>query len=142
MIGRGPSRYAIGANVFIRTADVWQMREVIAGCNYKSQNELILHFGLADADTIDEIVTLWPGGTTRTVRNLTADRSWTLYPPDKLADADGNGTVDLTDFAAFATCVSGPVPGSLTPGCEMMDIDGDGDVDLINFGDFQTRFQQ
>jgi len=47
-------------------------------------------------------------------------------PP--FGDADGDGDIDLADFAAFQVCYSGPgVPYG--PGCGIFDADLDGDVD-------------
>ena len=53
--------------------------------------------------------------------------------------ADGNGDVDVDDYALFADCLTGP---NLAPpgGCEGADLDGDGDVDLADFAAFQRAF--
>jgi len=136
VVGEGPSRYAIGANIDVRTGADWQIREVIAGCNYKAQNELLQHFGLGTAAAIDEVVVLWPGGATRTLYNLTANQTWTLYPTDKLGDADHDGDRDIDDFAIFAGCYNAP----FAPGCEMMDFDGSGGVDMGDFEAFLGLF--
>lgn len=55
------------------------------------------------------------------------------------ADADCNGTVDLTDFPAPGYCLSG-VGRRFHLGCEAMDADTDGDVDLADFRAFQNAF--
>jgi hypothetical protein len=136
VVGEGPSRYAIGANIDVRTGADWQIREVIAGCNYKAQNELVQHFGLGTAAAIDEVVVLWPGGATRTLFNLTANQVWTLYPTDKLGDADRDGDRDIDDFVIFAGCYDAP----FAPGCEMMDFDGSGGVDMGDFAAFLGVF--
>lgn len=55
-------------------------------------------------------------------------------------DFDGDGDVDLVDFASFQLCFTGP-GGSVMPGpCERSDFDGDGDCDLTDFGQFQLTF--
>jgi hypothetical protein len=54
-------------------------------------------------------------------------------------DSDGDGDVDLVDFACFQLCFSGP-GGGLAEGCESFDFDGDNDVDLVDFGVFQLVF--
>ncbi len=59
--------------------------------------------------------------------------------PCVAGDVDGDGDVDLADFATFAKCFGGtgvPAP----PGCETSDLDRDGDVDLIDFGTFAANF--
>ena len=55
-------------------------------------------------------------------------------------DFDGDGNVDLTDFAGFQLCFTGPGGGPLGEGCEAFDADDDGDVDLADFSDFQLAF--
>lgn len=50
-------------------------------------------------------------------------------------DMDGDGDVDLADYAEFQGCFSGS--GNAAPsGCEAADVDGDGDVDLIDLAAF------
>ncbi|MCK4660109.1 MAG: hypothetical protein KAV82_11360 [Phycisphaerae bacterium] len=51
-------------------------------------------------------------------------------------DCNGDGLVDLDDFAVFAGCMAGP-QGGLDPGCGCCDLDADGDVDLADFATFQ-----
>jgi hypothetical protein len=62
-------------------------------------------------------------------------------------DMDGDGDVDLVDFAAFQLCFTGtceaaPCEPALfgDPDCEISDFDTDGDVDLTDFGAFQLAF--
>ena len=52
-------------------------------------------------------------------------------------DIDGDGDVDLDDFAGFANCLSGP-DVKFPTGCDAADIDPDGDADLADFAKFQT----
>ena len=137
VVGEGPSRYAIGANIDVRTGADWQIREVIAGSNYKNQNELVQHFGLGSAAAMDEVFVMWPGGATRTLYNLVANQTWTLYPTDKLGDGDHDGDRDLDDFVTFAGCYD----MLFAPGCEMMDFDGSSVVDLADFEAFLGVFE-
>ena len=58
-------------------------------------------------------------------------------------DIDGDGDVDLDDFALFIGCMAGPE--NPNPGCdpqhfERSDLDGDGDVDLADCAEFQAVF--
>lgn len=55
-------------------------------------------------------------------------------------DANGDGTVDLADFAAFEACLLGPAGGLAEPGCACVDFDTSDDVDLMDFAEFQTAF--
>lgn len=137
--GTGPNRFGVGGNVDTRVGTQWQLREVLAGGNgYLGQNELTLHVGLGTASVVDEAVVSWPGGApVRTLTNLPAGRTWTLYPPDSLGDSDGDGTVDLTDFVLFADCFQA---ATFEPGCEMMDFENDSDVDLLDYNLFVAVF--
>ena len=130
--GEGESRYAVGANVRVCAGGVWRLREVIAGCNYLAQNDLTVHVGMDQAQVIDELQVDWPGGQSRTLTNLATNQTWTLYPPDKLGDADADGTVDLSDYFVFAGCFE----GGFQPGCEMMDFDGNSTIDLLDYDGF------
>jgi hypothetical protein len=67
---------------------------VIFENNYKSQNESLLHFSLNGASRLDEILIVWPGGTSRTLSNYDVNATWTLFPPERLGDFDGNGVVN------------------------------------------------
>ncbi|MDX1584022.1 MAG: ASPIC/UnbV domain-containing protein, partial [Thermoanaerobaculia bacterium] len=60
--GRAPNTSAIGARIHVTTRDLQQMRELNAGNNYVSSNPLVAHFGLGDAEVVDEIRIVWPSG--------------------------------------------------------------------------------
>jgi hypothetical protein len=106
---------------------------VAAGANYKSQNELVQHVGLDQATQVDELVVTWIGGTTRTLTGLPANSTWTIYPPERLGDADGDGDRDLLDAASLLGCAA---ERTFAPGCEVMDFDGDSDVDADDLDAF------
>ena len=132
VMGKGPDRWAIGANIDIHHNGKHQVREVIAGSNYKSQNSLWQHFGLASDTVLDQVTVTWLGGSQRTLTNYPVDQSWRLYPQEKLGDADRNSILDFEDFRAMMTCAA----GAFAPGCEVFDMDGNaviniGDVDLF-----------
>jgi hypothetical protein len=60
-------------------------------------------------------------------------------------DIDGNGYVDLNDFATLALCYHGAAVASPPPGCSAVefaacDLDGDSDVDLGDFSTFALNF--
>jgi len=62
-------------------------------------------------------------------------------------DADGDGDVDLTDYAAFAECLFGPgvtpsppPPRTVAECLRAFDVDDDVDVDLEDFAGFQNAF--
>lgn len=54
-------------------------------------------------------------------------------------DFDGDGDVDIADFAFFSACFTGSgVP--CEPPCCQADLDGDGDVDIADFAIFSSNF--
>ena len=59
----------------------------------------------------------------------------------ELADINGDGTVDLLDYARLEACVTGPETDIDRPVCLSADLDRDNDVDLRDFGRFQAGFQ-
>ncbi|UCG34260.1 MAG: VCBS repeat-containing protein [Phycisphaerales bacterium] len=66
-------------------------------------------------------------------------------PPAPSGDIDGDGDVDLNDFATFALCFHGAAITVPPAGCtdtqfESSDMDGDGDVDLGDFATFALNF--
>jgi hypothetical protein len=139
LVGEAPNRFAVGANVDTRVGPDWQFREVLAGGNgYLGQNELTLHVGLDTAPVAEEVLVRWPGGSpVRTLTNLPSNHTWTLYPPSRLGDADGNGTRDLADFAVLAGCFG----ETLVPGCEAMDQDGDSFVARSDAESFLAAYE-
>jgi len=77
--GTRSNRSAIGARVQVITKSGSQVGEVKSGSSYLSQGDLRLHFGLADATTVDEIRVRWPGsggkpGRTESWRSLTSNQ--------------------------------------------------------------------
>jgi hypothetical protein len=74
LVGTVSNRSAIGAKVRIKSMinnqPVWQMREVSSQSAYCSQNDMRVHFGLADAETVDSIIIEWPSGIKQYYTNV------------------------------------------------------------------------
>src|SRR5229473_5040982 len=60
LVGTKSNRDAVGARVSIVVKGKPQMREVVLGDGYGSQNSLRQYFGLSDAASVDEMVVKWP----------------------------------------------------------------------------------
>ena len=56
------------------------------------------------------------------------------------ADFDGDGDVDLDDYAEFPACMSGPGGTSTGAGCEAFDLDRNNALDLLDVAKFQAAF--
>jgi hypothetical protein len=68
------NRLALNARIHVIAGNLVQFGELISSGSYLSQNDLRLHFGLADHDQVDEVKILWPDGTSEILGNLPADR--------------------------------------------------------------------
>ncbi|MGE3106862.1 MAG: CRTAC1 family protein [Phycisphaerales bacterium] len=143
VVGRGANRFAVGAQIDLRVGSTWQWREVVAGSNFKNQNDLMQHFGMNDAVKADEIIVRWPRMdgqvVQRTLRGYPANRTWVIYPPEKLGDANQDGLLDSTDFFACLTCIADS-GGVIGPSCEVFDMDGSGAFDSLDFFAFLHEF--
>ena len=74
--GNQSNRSAIGARVEVEAGGKKMIDEVIAGASYASQNSLILHFGLAEAEVIDRLRILWPSGLVEEFEQLDVNNSY------------------------------------------------------------------
>ena len=75
LVGRDSNRDAVGARVVLKVGEQIQMREVVLGDSYGSQSSLRLHFGLGDANAVDEMTIRWPRlGSSQTFKNLQVNR--------------------------------------------------------------------
>ena len=59
--GLPPNTEAAGARIFVTTGEKRQMREIIIGSNFISQNPTVQIFGLGELEAADEILVEWPG---------------------------------------------------------------------------------
>jgi hypothetical protein len=75
LVGVASNRDAVGARLIARSGGQQQMREVVLGDGYGSQNSLRQHFGLAGHTQVDELTVRWPRtGAVQTFRNLRANQ--------------------------------------------------------------------
>jgi len=75
LVGVQSNRDAVGARVSIKVNGKPQMREVVLGDGYGSQNSLRQHFGIGDATSVDELIVKWPrSGIVQTFKNVAANR--------------------------------------------------------------------
>jgi hypothetical protein len=79
--GAGSNRFGLGAEVRIKTTAGEQVRWLSPMTGYNSTNEPLVHFGLGDAETIDELTIAWPGGHRQSFQELPADRLYTIAEP-------------------------------------------------------------
>ena len=87
-LGRISNRAAIGAKVRVRASiggkAFWQMREISAGGNIGSQNQLDPMFGLAEAATVETLRVEWPSGIVQEIHNVAANQILDVKEPSRL----------------------------------------------------------
>jgi len=81
------------------------------------------------------------GYTTYPGWNIDDVEIWGVESP-AFGDHDGDGDVDLVDFAQMPDCLTGPDAGPVEIGCEGFDFDLDADVDVADFAVFQEAMTQ
>jgi enediyne biosynthesis protein E4 len=75
LVGTKSNRDAVGARVSIVVKGKPQLREVVLGDGYGSQNSLRQYFGVSDAAAVDEMVVKWPrSGVVQKFQNVAANR--------------------------------------------------------------------
>jgi hypothetical protein len=76
--GTAVNRSAVGAQVRVMLPDRTLTRQVEAGTGEGNQNDLTLHFGLADHAAPVRLEVTWPGGATRKMKGVKVDRVCTI----------------------------------------------------------------
>jgi enediyne biosynthesis protein E4 len=82
LTGKHSNRLAIGAKVKVTAGRMVQIGEVRSGGSYLSQNDLRVHFGLANAAKVDKVEIRWPSGQTDTFRDINADHFYLVGEGD------------------------------------------------------------
>jgi hypothetical protein len=71
--GTRSNRSAIGAKVTVEAGGRRQVAEVRSGGSFISHNDRRVHFGLADATTVDRLTIRWPSGLMETASRVAGD---------------------------------------------------------------------
>jgi hypothetical protein len=88
------NRLAIGAHVTVvsggsnASEKMTQTDEVRSGTSYISQNDFRLHFGLGKATVVDSVEIRWPDGRVETLRNLAADKFYSVLEGEGVVPFD------------------------------------------------------
>lgn len=62
LTGRAPNTEAAGARIYVTAGGKTQMREIMIGNNFLSQNPTVQVFGLGSATEADQVTVEWPDG--------------------------------------------------------------------------------
>jgi hypothetical protein len=90
------------------------VREINAGSNFLSHNELTAHFGLGpDAANIDAITVLWPSGAMQALVNISPNQILNLVENAEPLPGDFNsdGFVDAADYVVWRKANGGNMAG-------------------------------
>ncbi|MEO8726456.1 MAG: CRTAC1 family protein [Acidobacteriaceae bacterium] len=87
LAGTKSNRLAIGARLKLTAAGMTQTDQVLSGGSYLSQNDLRVHFGLGAAGKIDSVEIHWPSGTVDILRNLAADKFYSVLEGKGLVES-------------------------------------------------------
>ncbi len=88
-VGQISNASAIGAKVKVR-AEIqgkprWQHREISSQTGYLSQNSLVAHFGLGDAEKIDSVVVEWPSGLDQVLTDVSVNQHVTILETSSIS---------------------------------------------------------
>jgi hypothetical protein len=91
LIGVRSNRSGIGTHVSayaqIRGRATVQHRWILATTGYASQNALVAHFGLGDADVVDSLLIRWPSGERDLHRDVGVNDEWSATEGGTLTGA-------------------------------------------------------
>ncbi len=104
--GTASNRDGIGALITVdpdaNVAGDEIVREINAGSNYLSQNELTAHFGLGPTSgTVDLISVIWPSGAGQALSNVSVNQVLNLVEQVMPGDYNGDGQVDASDYVVW-----------------------------------------
>lgn len=71
---------AIGARVYVTTGSLTQMREIMVGGNFTSQNPTMVHFGLGESTSIDQVKVVWPNGDEQELLDVEVNQKLVITP--------------------------------------------------------------
>jgi hypothetical protein len=152
LVGTASNRAGLGATVRLAAGSLEQVRYVTMTRGWLSSIDPTLHFGLAQADRVDELTVEWPSGRRQTFRGLDADHVYTITESDESPADDQAGDRDSEEGRKPLFVQSSDVPpvkheesvfddfaeqpllpnrlSVFGPALAAGDVDGDGDEDF------------
>jgi hypothetical protein len=86
--GTKSNRLGLNARIKITSGNQAQTGEVLSSGSYLSQNDLRIHFGLASATKVDSVEIRWPSGTIDNLKDLPADKIYSVIEGKGLVSAE------------------------------------------------------
>nr|MBS0038181.1 VCBS repeat-containing protein [Saprospiraceae bacterium] len=93
--GETPQQLVYNSKVTLRHGDQLQYQDFHPVRGYASSMEPILHFGLGDIQTVDELEIIWPNKTVTRLNNIEANQRLTLTPRDAVKYVEEEKEMDL-----------------------------------------------
>ena len=82
LVGTKSNRDSVGARIRLTASGKTQIREVISGSSFISQNSLWQTFGLGKSKVVDKIEIRWPSGIKQVVRNIKTNQKVVITEGD------------------------------------------------------------
>ena len=131
------NRDGIGARLFATTPDgKTQLRENGGGIRWCQQDQKRIHFGLAQNQTVSELVIHWPSGTVQKLKDISVNQVLRVIEPDVggvsnrdslSADVNQDGRVNILDFVLVVKHF-----GESPPTNPRTDVNEDGEVNILD----------
>ena len=84
-------RDAVGATVYVTANGMRERGDVLSGGSYLSSNDMRVHFGLGNSDTIDQVEIHWPSGAVERLGLPHVDRIYTITEDKGITGAISDG---------------------------------------------------
>ena len=127
------NRDGIGARLFATTPDgKTQLRENGGGIHWCQQDQKRIHFGLAQNQTLSELVIHWPSGTVQKLKDVPVNQVLHVVEPGgrtslSVSDVNQDGRINILDFILVVRHF-----GETPPTNPRTDTNKDGEVDLLD----------
>ncbi len=152
LVGTASNRDGIGAQVFATTGSVRQRRDLMGGDGW-FQHESIVHFGLGQATSVDQLEVRWPSGQVDFISAIPADQHirivegrnawypaprtiWEIPPPERAVFGQSLALDVVVRPALFE-----PSATFTSIRADLSGLGGPEEVPLIDLGDGTYRLQ-
>ncbi len=131
--GTVSNRDGIGARLFATTPDgKTQLRENGGGIHWAQQDQKRIHFGLAQNQTVSELVIHWPSGTVQKLKDVPVNQVLRVVEPGgrmslSVSDVNQDGRINILDFILVVRHF-----GETPPTNPRTDVNKDGEVNVLD----------
>ena len=111
------------------------VREINAGSNFLSQNDLTAHFGLGpSAGTVDLVTVVWPSGAVQQLSNVSANQVLNVVENALQGDYNHNLIVDAADYVVWRNQLGSTGTGLAADG------NGDNMVNQLDYSVWKANY--